>query len=374
MATIVRGVAIRPVVSLNNRRYTPETLRKAHDRLAARLADPSANPVTMRLFHPKPNGQDASVEAIAGRLTKVSLTDEGGIAYEGQFNDTDAGRTAAALATPDADGRQHLANVSIRAYSYGTTPKDHNGIETPQDLEIVGLDLTDDPGVTGATVTASAESVAADETAGRVLLYESAEALTVVDSTESQVDEDAKALGTFQQFAATYPHVFAAFQRSITPTTEVDASADPKEPVMGEPTAEAAKAAEEARQAAATEQAAAITKAVTEGIAAGLAADRAARAEETVALEAKAAADKKAAEEAAAAAAVTEAATAELRASIRKELLAEQRNAGRPVRKGVVRVIDEAYDPSTLTRAERDEVLGDTLVHRLFPHLENSIA
>jgi hypothetical protein len=157
-------------------------------------------------------------------------------------------------------------------------------------------------------------------------------------------------------------------------TTEVDASADPKEPVMGEPTAEAAKAAEEARQAAATEQAAAITKAVTEGIAAGLAADRAARAEETVALEAKAAADKKAAEEAAAAAAVTEAATAELRASIRKELLAEQRNAGRPVRKGVVRVIDEAYDPSTLTRAERDEVLGDTLVHRLFPHLENSIA
>jgi hypothetical protein len=190
MATTVRGVAIRPTVSANKRKYTPELLKKAHARLEARLADPAGKPVTMRTFHPKPNGADADVTAIAGRLTKVSLTPEGGIAYEALLADTDAGKTVEKLTTPDDEGRQHLGNVSIRAYALGNVGKDADGNDTFEDLDIVGLDCTDDPGVEGASVTAAAEALAATEnpaateTAARHFISESVDS-AFVDTTEA---------------------------------------------------------------------------------------------------------------------------------------------------------------------------------------------
>jgi hypothetical protein len=184
MAATVHGIAIRPRVSRNGRRYTPETLKKAYDRLNRRLADTAARPVTMRTFHPKPGGQDGNVTSIVGHVTKASLTSDGAIAYEAVLADTDEAKAVQKLVKPGPDGRQHLGNVSIRGWWLGPTETDENGFETGDDLEIDGLDLTDSPGIPEATVALGANGETG-ETAGRTFIFESAEAFVDMTITES---------------------------------------------------------------------------------------------------------------------------------------------------------------------------------------------
>src|ERR1039458_10025441 len=146
----VSGIAIRPVLSRNKRKYSREALASAAKRMQARIADPNASPITMRSHH---GAGDDSLR-VAGRVTAVKLTDEGAIAYEGVTADTEAGRAIATLAKPGADGGQFIKHVSIRGYWMGETHEDPDGNEWGDDLEIDGLDFTASPGVPGASVTA----------------------------------------------------------------------------------------------------------------------------------------------------------------------------------------------------------------------------
>ncbi|MGH9121213.1 MAG: hypothetical protein ACRDYC_04585 [Acidimicrobiales bacterium] len=188
MTATVTGVAIRPTVSSNRRRYTVENLKKAHARLATRLADPRGRPVTMRLFHPQPSGQDATIEAIAGHLTKASIDPDGTLRYEALLADTPAGAIAATLLSPGADGRQHLASTSIRGYWIGDVRSDAQGNETADDLEIDGVDLTDSPGVPAATA-AMVRSAVAGESAGRRYVCESLDSAHVSEAGAARIAE-----------------------------------------------------------------------------------------------------------------------------------------------------------------------------------------
>jgi len=174
----VAGIAIRPGVSRNKRRYTPEVLALANERLAARLADPAGLPATMRSHHAA--GDDST--HIAGSLTKAELTADGAIHYEGLLADTAVGRDISALATPDADGHQHLRNVSIRGWWLGPVTEDAQGNETASDLEIDGLDFTANPGVPDATVSATKESVVSE----RHVIFESVEDAIITTEADTK--------------------------------------------------------------------------------------------------------------------------------------------------------------------------------------------
>lgn len=172
------GVAIRPCVSKNGRRYTKENIGNAYKRLAERLADPNGRPVVMRTFHPGNATDHADVTKIAGRLTKVSLNGRGVLSYEGEIPATTAGKDVAALVTPD---NPFLRNVSIRGWWVDDPVIDGQGCETAHDLEIDGLDFVTNPGVEGAEIT----TAALDESSGRHLIFESAEDPSVTFTDEA---------------------------------------------------------------------------------------------------------------------------------------------------------------------------------------------
>ena len=165
----LEGVALAPGVSKNGRRYTPAAITRAHDRLAARLADPNGRPVTMRSHHPDPKQRsDRDVTRIAGRVTSVSLGEDGRLRWKGELVETATGKDIAALTTPE---KPVLDNVSIRGWWVGRTWTDATGAECGEDVEIDGLDFTDFPGLDEARID-TAELTESDD---RQLITESAE-------------------------------------------------------------------------------------------------------------------------------------------------------------------------------------------------------
>jgi hypothetical protein len=152
------GVAIRPCVSKNGRRYTTENIGRAYQRLNARLSDPQGRPVVMRTLHPA-SGSDMDVTNVAARLTSVSLGEDGELRYEADVADTQAGHDVAALTTAE---NPYLSTVSIRGWWVGTPTEDAEGHETADDLEIDGLDFVTNPGVEGARILAAVAESAGD--------------------------------------------------------------------------------------------------------------------------------------------------------------------------------------------------------------------
>ena len=164
---------ITPGVSKNGRLYSIPALENAADRLRTRIKEGNA-PVTMMTHHAA--GDDST--AVVGKVTKVSLQPDGTIKYEADIADTTNGRDIAALAK---DG--YLPGVSIRGY-WAAPPRveEYQGqsVETADDIEIVGLDFTKNPGVNGARV----DSVVFESADGlKKQFFESAEA-------EIEVEED----------------------------------------------------------------------------------------------------------------------------------------------------------------------------------------
>jgi hypothetical protein len=176
----IKGVMIAPGVSKNGRLYSPKALKSAANRLTAKLQAGDA-PITMMTHHAA--GDDSI--AIVGRVTKVKLQPDSTIRYEADIADTSAGRDIASL----ADGK-FLEGVSIRGF-WASNPRveEYNGqsVETADDLEIVGLDFTKNPGVNGARV----DSVIFESADGpKKHFFESAEAMVVTESAEEHIFEN----------------------------------------------------------------------------------------------------------------------------------------------------------------------------------------
>lgn len=146
MGKKIHGIAIAPGVSRNGRLYTAENLQKAYTRAKARITE-GKNPIVMRTHH---GAGDDSLRIVA-KVTDVTLTKDGAIAYEALPADTSAGKDITAL----MEGSDRaLAHVSVFG-SWVGSPKyiKHDGafVETADDLEIDKIDFTATPGVLDAS-------------------------------------------------------------------------------------------------------------------------------------------------------------------------------------------------------------------------------
>ncbi len=188
IATIT-GVAIRPCVSKNGRRYTKENIGNAHKRLSERLTDPNGRPVVMRTYHPGNGSDQQAVTNIVGRLTGATLDEKGALHFDADIADTAAGQDVASLVTASAP---YLRNVSIRGWWVDDPVVDGQGCETAHDLEIDGLDFVTNPGVDGAQIVSA---VLAESSA----LHPITE--SVEDPTVTLIDEASDALTPGSNYA-----------------------------------------------------------------------------------------------------------------------------------------------------------------------------
>lgn len=194
----VGGYALRPGVSRNGRLYTPEVIQKAVERAQTRISNGGLDisrpvePMSQRTHH----AADDDSTRIVGRLTSMSLTDDGSARFTADIADTAHGRDIAALVSPKTPGDPasvdpFLRGVSIRGFWLGPvrreTGPDGALVETGDDLEIDGLDYTGMPGVPGAEIdhystTSPVRGVpreavySTESNPGRVAIYESVEA------------------------------------------------------------------------------------------------------------------------------------------------------------------------------------------------------
>ncbi|ELP67670.1 hypothetical protein STRTUCAR8_08554 [Streptomyces turgidiscabies Car8] len=184
----ISGTALRPGISRNRRLYTTEAISNAVRRAQERIDDGSM-PMTMLTHH----AADDDSTQIAGRLTSVTLAEDGSAKYTADLVSTEAGQTIAAL-VDNRDGQPFLRGVSIRGAWVGKVRRqagpDGDTVETADDLELDGLDFTRKPGVLGADVdtfipaeAASAPAETAPE--GRVLIHESVQEALVTTTTEA---------------------------------------------------------------------------------------------------------------------------------------------------------------------------------------------
>ena len=183
----IKGVWVRPGVSKNNRWYKPEHIAAAVEEAQSAISSGNAPIVAMLTHHGARDPRGGDVTRTAGRITKVGLDGEGNGTFEAELADTQAGRDVAALVTPE---KPFLKGVSMASLWKGT-PRSVQGpngdlVETADGFSLKGLDLTHNPGVTGAEIKAS-EAVVEASVAGT--LFESLEEVTF----EESVDEADKA-------------------------------------------------------------------------------------------------------------------------------------------------------------------------------------
>lgn len=161
----IDGTALKPGVSRNNRLYTVENIGRAVERAQARIAA-ATRPVSMRTHHAA--GDDST--RLTGHLTALTRETDGRARFAGVIEGNKAGQNIATLAD-DRDGPPTLRGVSIRGNWIGpvrTVIVDGRACETADDLEIVGLDWTAEPGVDDArveTITFLDDDSATTETA-----------------------------------------------------------------------------------------------------------------------------------------------------------------------------------------------------------------
>lgn len=180
----VGGVALKPGVSLNRRWYTREMIADAVADAQARIACGESLDVVRsdegdglsQLTH-HDAGDDST--RLVGRLTGVSLDEDGNARFSAAIADTPHGRTIASLLDTSDGQPAFLKGVSIRGYWKGTVRKvkgpDGRDAEQGSGLSLEGLDYTRTPGVSGAQVDtfAWAGRPEQQETTERVAITES---------------------------------------------------------------------------------------------------------------------------------------------------------------------------------------------------------
>jgi hypothetical protein len=148
--TIARrtGTMLVPGVSLNRRLYTKELITKAVNRMQERIGSPDGLPIVMRTHHEA--GDNSTL--IVGKITGVTVDDNGVARYESAIYDTPEGRTIATLTDPKDPA---LKSTSIHGYWLGPVKRvnyENQPVETGDDLEIDAVDFTATPGVLAAVV------------------------------------------------------------------------------------------------------------------------------------------------------------------------------------------------------------------------------
>jgi Family of unknown function (DUF6582) len=189
----ISGVALAPGVSKNGRLYTRETIARAVTRAQGRIAD-GTQPLTILTHHEA--GDDSS--RIVGRITGMSVAEDGSARFTADLADTPHARTIASL-VDNTSGQPFLSGMSIRGAWVGKVRRVRgpagDPVETADDLEFSGLDPTHKPGVAAAGVDTFAWAKdGTDETTERVLITESVQEARVT-ITEETAELAAEAAG-----------------------------------------------------------------------------------------------------------------------------------------------------------------------------------
>jgi len=190
----VSGYALRPGVSGNQRLYTRDHIARAvaeaQEAIAAGTAhfvdlspekrDGPNGIISQRTHH----GAEDDSTRIVGRVTSLTLEDDGSARFTADLADTPHGRAIDSLVRPKRDPDDpddvdpFLKGVSIRgAWSGKVSTVMHDGmlVEEGENLHIFGLDYTATPGIPGAEIDGyrPAGSGARESMAGMRLIYES---------------------------------------------------------------------------------------------------------------------------------------------------------------------------------------------------------
>lgn len=178
----IGGTALAPGVSKNARLYTKEAIAKAVQRAQSQLAGGK----TLSVLTHHEAGDDS--ERIIGRITSMSLDENGAARFTADLADTPHARTIASLAD-NTSGQPFLSGMSIRGAWVGKVQRvkgpDGSPVETAGDLEFYGIDPTHKPGVEAAGVDAFAWAKGGTtETTERVLITESVQEARVTAITE----------------------------------------------------------------------------------------------------------------------------------------------------------------------------------------------
>lgn len=172
MATKIRGIALAAGVSANRRRYSAAMIEQAV--ISAQPLVRSGR-MLMRAGHDAPD-----VAGIVGRVSALrydAATESA--TFEGELADTAAGRDAQVLT---AGKRPHVA-VSIVGRWIGTPRHesvDGEQVETADGLDLLGVDLTERPGVAQARILGESRELAG-------LITESAPPAEIVDGADTAV-------------------------------------------------------------------------------------------------------------------------------------------------------------------------------------------
>jgi len=193
----VEGIALAPGVSRNGRWYKADHVAGMVRRVQAKLAsgqdvvlrdsDPVESHVVTQLTH---HGAEDDSTRIVGRVTHMTLDDQGRARFKADIAPTEAGKTIATLLDTSDGNAPFLRGVSGRMAWLGgariVRGPDGDPVETGDDLDLLGLDYTHKPGVPQAVVDTFkwTDGGTKNETTDCVLIRESVENATVAAITE----------------------------------------------------------------------------------------------------------------------------------------------------------------------------------------------
>jgi hypothetical protein len=214
----VGGIALKPGVSANRRWYTPEMIADAVRDAQARIAAGESLDIVRRDDEPGEmsqlthHGAEDDSTRIVGRITGMSLDEQGNARFTAALADTPHGRTIASLVDISDGQPPFLKGVSIRGHWKGTVRKvkgpDGQPAEQAAGISLKGLDYTRSPGVAGAQVDTFAWSGggAREATTERVAIYESVQEARVTITEDALPDLPAPAPPA-ESVPALVPHV-----------------------------------------------------------------------------------------------------------------------------------------------------------------------
>jgi hypothetical protein len=149
MSTRIRGTALVPGVSKNNRFYSAAVVRDMVTRAQPKV---QAGQLVMKTHH----GAGDDTTRVAGVVRSLALGEDGSARFEAELADTAAGRDIAALVKGP---RPFVNGVSICGFWTGKVRKvniEGLDIEAGEGLDLDSIDFTHRPGVDGARIAAEA--------------------------------------------------------------------------------------------------------------------------------------------------------------------------------------------------------------------------
>ena len=234
----VSGIALKPGVSRNRRLYTRGAIARMVGRAQEQIEGGGAlNIIDRTKADPEPltqlthHDETGDSTRIVGRITRLSLDEQGNARFDADIADTEHGRTIASL-LDTTDGRPpFLRNVSIRGEWLGEVKQvlgeDGEPAVTAPDLTLRGLDYVSSPGVPGAGVDSFQWAVGVsrpgEADGSRALIYESVTEVRVTSLTEetapsadvvstdseiSKITEDVRAVLRSVLGGSSPPHFF----------------------------------------------------------------------------------------------------------------------------------------------------------------------